>query len=637
MAYVALYREWRPQKFSEVVGQVHVTRTLINALKQGRISHAYLFCGPRGTGKTSIAKILAKAVNCLESQAGEPCNQCANCQSINQGGSLDVLEIDAASNRGIDEIRDLRERVQFVPSGGRFRVYIIDEVHMLTTEAFNALLKTLEEPPGHVIFVLATTEAHKLPATILSRCQRFDFHRISRADLLERLRLVAKNNNITVTEEALAVMVQAAEGGLRDALSLLDQCIGFTDGVIEIEDVNQVLGTVSEELLAQVVSALKQNDAGALIRLVALVIEQGKDIRKFVRDLIGYFRDLLLLKLGARTEQLAVVSASESLISQANLWQTEQLIGLIRFFTQLETDLKWAIQPRWMLEAALIEAAEQQGVDRIGELERRIESLEQVRPTGLKLEPGLKESPAGRVQPPGKPQWPEPEPTKRRGETGPARQPEKAEPQETSETLRIPEPPEKAETPRTSKQEPPGSLEPPGIPGSFGLGASGSPGSPESPAPAAQADASASSAAAFKAEGNQELDLNGIKRQWKPFLEVLRKRNIALQALLLEAEPVEWREGVLRLAFRKGCNFHQQKVEEPGNKTLVEELLGSTFHQPLRLCCQMQDDANVPRETRRGNQEGPNSDPESDPWQEPLVQAAVEIFGAERVKLTDED
>ncbi len=598
MAYVALYREWRPQKFSEVVGQVHVTRTLINALKQSRISHAYLFCGPRGTGKTSIAKILAKAVNCLEAQDGEPCNQCANCLSINQGGSLDVLEIDAASNRGIDEIRDLRERVQFVPSGGRFRVYIIDEVHMLTTEAFNALLKTLEEPPGHVIFVLATTEAHKLPATILSRCQRFDFHRISRADLLERLRLVAKNNNITVTEEALAVMVQAAEGGLRDALSLLDQCIGFTDETIEIEDVNQVLGTVSEELLAQVVSTLKQNDAGALIRLAATVIEQGKDIRKFVRDLIGYFRDLLLLKLGARTDQLAVALASENLISQANQWQTEQLIGLIRFFTQLETDLKWAIQPRWMLEAALIEAAEQQGMDRIGELERRIESLEQGQPTSLKLEPGLKESPAGRGQPSGKPQRTEPVPPKQRGKTEAPGQLKKSEP---------------SETPRPSNSEPPAS------------------GSSESPVQPAQTDASVHSAAAVKTEGDQELDLNGIKRQWKPFLEVLRKRNIALQALLLEAEPVEWREGVLCLAFRKGRNFHRQKVEEPGNKTLVEELLGQICHQSLQLCCQMQDDWEAVRETPRGSEEEP------DPWQEPLVQAAVKVFGAERVKLTDND
>jgi len=499
---------------------------------------------------------------------------------------------------------------------------------MLTTEAFNALLKTLEEPPGHVIFVLATTEAHKLPATILSRCQRFDFHRISRADLLERLRLVANNNNITVTEEALAVMVQAAEGGLRDALSLLDQCIGFTDEAIEIEDVNQVLGTVSEELLAQVVSALKQNDAGALIRLVAAVIEQGKDIRKFVRDLIGYFRDLLLLKLGARTDQLAVASASESLISQANQWQTEQLIGLIRFFTQLETDLKWAIQPRWMLEAALIEAAEQQGMDRIGELERRIESLEQAKPTGLELETGLKEIPSGRVQPPGKPQRPEPGSPKQRGKTGTPGQLKKSDPSETLETPKQPKSSEASGTPRPLKSETPVTLEPPGILGSFGLGASGS---PESPAQMAQTDISAHSAAAFKAEGDQELDLNGIKRQWKPFLEVLRKRNIALQALLLEAEPVEWREGVLRLIFRKGCNFHQQKMEEPGNKSLVEELLSQICHQPLQLCCQMQDDWEAAREIPRSEEAAP------DPWQEPLVQAAVKIFGAERVKLTDDD
>lgn len=635
MAYVALYREWRPQKFSEVVGQAHVTRTLVNALKQSRISHAYLFCGPRGTGKTSIAKILAKAVNCLEPLEGEPCNQCANCQSINHGGSLDVLEIDAASNRGIDEIRDLRERVQFVPSGGRFRVYIIDEVHMLTTEAFNALLKTLEEPPEHVIFVLATTEAHRLPATILSRCQRFDFHRISQADLMERLRLVADNNEITVTEEALAVMVQAAEGGLRDALSLLDQCIGFTDGDIQIEDVNQVLGTVTDELLAQVVGALKKNDAAALIRLVGLVIEQGKDIRKFVRDLIGYLRDLLLLKMGARTDQLVVASASKNRISQADLWRAEQLIGLIRFFTQLETDLKWAIQPRWMLEAALIEAAEQQGADRIGELERRIEALEQAGVIDLNLEPDPepdpKTSPAGRAALPAKLPESRPGPPEKQRKTGVPG---------SSGTLESPGRPAAAEFSGSPKST--------GRPGSPGLPSTGRPGSTGSPgslsAPAAQTNTAApkeTASVAGSADGageNQALDRAGIKRQWKPFLEMLRKRNVALQALLLEAEPVEWREGILYLAFRKGCNFHKQKAEEPGNKNLVEELLGQIFKQPLQLCCLMQEDweSSLATSPATRDNRSEEADPDPDPWQEPLVQAAAKIFGADRIKLTDE-
>ncbi|NLK51426.1 MAG: DNA polymerase III subunit gamma/tau [Syntrophomonadaceae bacterium] len=268
MSYVALYREWRPQNFQNVVGQTHVTRTLLNALQQGRISHAYLFCGPRGTGKTSVAKILAKAVNCSEAQEGEPCNQCVSCRAIVEGSSLDVLEIDAASNRGIDEIRELRERVQYAPSGGRFRVYIIDEVHMLTTEAFNALLKTLEEPPSHVIFVLATTEAHKVPATILSRCQRFDFRRITPAELIERLKLVAEHQQIEISEEAIMAIVRAAEGGLRDALSLLDQCIGFATNAITLEEVNQVLGTVSEEFLRQAIDGLAFNESARLMYLV---------------------------------------------------------------------------------------------------------------------------------------------------------------------------------------------------------------------------------------------------------------------------------------------------------------------------------------------------------------------------------
>jgi len=568
VTYVALYREWRPQNFSEVVGQKHVTRTLVNALKQSRISHAYLFCGPRGTGKTSIAKILAKAVNCLEPYEGEPCNQCSNCKAIKNGSSLDVLEIDAASNRGIDEIRDLRERVQFVPSGGRFRVYIIDEVHMLTTEAFNALLKTLEEPPGHVIFVLATTEAHKLPATILSRCQRFDFHRISRPDLLERLNRVAVSQNITVTEDALKVMVQAAEGGLRDALSLLDQCIGFADSVIRIEDVNQVLGTVSEELLAQVVDALKKNEPGALIRLVGVIIDQGKDVRKFVRDLIGYFRDLLLIKLGEQTDQLVVALDSERLMNQANQWHAEQIIRLIHFFTRLETDMKWAIQPRWMLEAALVDAGENQGLDKIEEIRLRVESLEQ-----------SLQSRIGFVRP-------------------------------GSETIA-------AKKSSHLKSDPSVLTEI-------------DEGLPENRAFRTQSDSNSTSSnleAVVKLAG--ELDISGIQKQWKQFMDVLRKRNVALQALLLEAEPMEMREGILELVFRKGRNFHRQKVEEAGNKNMVEEVLMQIFHQPLRIHCKMQEALDEQRDELRTVGEL------TDPWQEPLVQAAVEIFGAERIKITD--
>ena len=297
MTYLALYRKWRPQTFGEIIGQEHIVRTLKNAVESGRTGHAYLFCGTRGTGKTTAAKVLAKALNCLERAGAEPCNRCEICKDVNDGLSVDVIEIDAASNRGIDEIRDLREKIKFAPAVARHRVYIIDEVHMLTNEAFNALLKTLEEPPRHAVLILATTEPHKVPLTILSRCQRFDFRRIEPADIIRRLKEVASGAGLEVEEEALRLIARAAEGGLRDALSILDQGAAFGESKITAADVHNILGTVRIDALSRMAGHLAAAETGPALGLVAELTSEGKDLRFFAREMAGYLRALLLEKI----------------------------------------------------------------------------------------------------------------------------------------------------------------------------------------------------------------------------------------------------------------------------------------------------------------------------------------------------
>lgn len=355
--YKVLYREWRPQDFQALVGQDHISRTLQNAIIAKRIAHAYLFAGPRGTGKTSTAKIFAKSVNCLEPiNKCEPCNKCTNCQDINSGRSLDVLEIDAASNRGIDEIREIRERVNFVPSQGKYKVYIIDEVHMLTTEAFNALLKTLEEPPAHVIFILATTEPNKIPPTILSRCQRYDFRRISPGEIEKRLEEILLSMDIKAQDGVLPLIVKRAEGGLRDAISILDQCISFGDEQITVETTYRVLGIVKSESISLIVEALLNKDPSKILIEVNELLRQGIESGQIVRDLLDYFRNMMLI-IVAGTQTPLVIAGNEErelLKSQAEELGLHRLSDTITTLSRLDTESRWRQNLRLILETTLI-------------------------------------------------------------------------------------------------------------------------------------------------------------------------------------------------------------------------------------------------------------------------------------------
>lgn len=359
MAHLALYREFRPQRFADVVGQNHITRTLRNALVQNRLHHAYLLSGPRGTGKTSVARLLAKAVNCLRPEEAEPCNQCAACQSINSGETMDIIEIDAASNRGIDEIRDLRDKVKYAPADLKYKVYIIDEVHMLSEPAFNALLKTLEEPPGHVLFVLATTEKHKLPITIVSRCQSFDYHRLSASEIIGRLEAVCQKYQVRVEPDALEAIARQAEGGMRDALSLLDQVMAYAESKeIRLEDTLQVLGSAPAEQLLRLDQVLLEGNAGGGLLLLDEMIRQGKDLRQLVRDYLAHLRDLLLVRTDAGESVLGLPKQQVSdLRSVATVLQQEQILAAIRLLAQLEGDIRFTTSQRLLIEVAIIRVA----------------------------------------------------------------------------------------------------------------------------------------------------------------------------------------------------------------------------------------------------------------------------------------
>ena len=374
MGYQASYRRYRPQDFDQLVGQQHVVTTLQNALLAGQVAHAYLFTGPRGTGKTSVARILAKAVNCERAPTANPCNQCDSCRAVNNGTALDVIEIDAASNRGIDDIRDLREKVSLAPAGGRKKVYIIDEVHMLTAEAFNALLKTLEEPPGHVIFILATTEPQKVPLTIASRCQRFDFHRLDVSQIVPRLVQVATAAQSRLTPEAAALIAQRADGALRDALSLLDQCLVFGGSEITADVVHSVLGTLRGDELKTATDAIQRGDVRTVLLWLQHLLDSGRDPAQVAQDLGEHFRTLLWARTMGHTTPMPgwTESAWADLCRQAEPWPLGRLAEAMRVLVAVENDIRRAAQPRLMLETAIVQISLQK--ERVAEVPVQPES-----------------------------------------------------------------------------------------------------------------------------------------------------------------------------------------------------------------------------------------------------------------------
>jgi len=356
MSYIALYREWRPLIFEDVVEQEHVVKTLKHSVSTGRIAHAYLFCGTRGTGKTTMAHILSRAINCLNPHDGNPCNECEICKGILSGSILDVLEIDAASNNSVDNIRDIRDEVAYSPTQAKYKVYIIDEVHMLSSGAFNALLKTLEEPPAHVVFILATTEPHKIPATILSRCQRFDFRRISVKSIMKRLETIASANNIFIEQEALRLIAKMSDGALRDAISLLDQCIALGNEKISYEDVLSIVGIVNDTFMAEIVDAVKNKDVEKILGLIDTLIMDGKDIVQFVSDLVVYYRNLLLCKIVKHPEDVidTYKDSLDLMKSQSRDLLSDEITYTIKELSALAQSMKWASNPRILLEVSLI-------------------------------------------------------------------------------------------------------------------------------------------------------------------------------------------------------------------------------------------------------------------------------------------
>jgi DNA polymerase-3 subunit gamma/tau len=575
VSHVSVYRRWRPRTFEEIIGQERITRTLQNAIRAGRTSHAYLFAGHRGCGKTTTARILAKALNCAGGPTPTPDNTCPQCDAINKGVSMDVIEIDGASNTSVDDIRDLKEKIVLAPTEGRYKVYIIDEVHMLSTSAFNALLKTLEEPPAHAVFVLVTTEPHRIPATVLSRCQRFDFRRVSFGEITTRLRTIAEQDGIRIDDAALAQVARTADGSVRDAESVLDQLSAYADGRIDRTLVTSVLGLVDEEVAAAFADAVLERDVATALRLAQETADAGKDIRQVVRTLLEYFRDLLLVKTcGTRASEIldAPPEHYQRLAAQVEETGVSDLLRAVRVLNDAASDARWNTQPRLALEVALIRVARPEMDPSMEGLLARLERLE-----------------AG-------------------GTAGSAPAPPKA-----PRTATTPAPPAPQERPSPPTRPSPGrrtradadAAVPPGPPAA----------TPEPPAPAAGAPIAAGSAI---------VTIDEVRRQWARVLEDIKRKKMLCHALLIDGTPLEVADDVLTVGLRSAYAFHMENLNRPENREIVEGALSRVLAKPLRFRCLLYD---TPPPVSGGELAGGAGGDAAASF----VERARELFGAEIV------
>ena len=589
--YTALYRQWRPDTFRDVVGQDTIVQTLKNQLFSGHIAHAYLFCGSRGTGKTSTAKIFSRAMNCMSPTEDGPCGKCEACVNLSSENNMDIVEIDAASNNGVDEIRDLRDKMRFPPAIGKYKVYIIDEVHMLSMGAFNALLKTLEEPPAHVVFILATTEPHKLPATVLSRCQRFDFKRIPGGVMVERMKAICSKMKVTVEESGLSVIARWAEGGMRDALSLLDQCMGLCGDRITKDDILNVLGTADQSFLFQAADDILSGDVQGILSRIDWLVGDGKDLNAFLRELLQQLRDLLIVKFCKDPDKLLDVEDStlERLKEQAKKAGEARLIRSVDLLSSLESELRRSTQPRILLELAAVKLCRPQEEDSLAALTDRIEVLERQVREGI---PG---------QAPGPEESGLPDAISSAAETH----------HPVKESEENPEEPESGRKPAAEEK----------------TGEQG-PSNADSPAPKRngknpeESNNGKPNGKVHSQEGEPGSGSDAEKDPvwaWPEILANIKGERMAIYTLLKEAKPRMDSKNVFMLQFPPTSGFFIAAIEKEENRVFLEEQIQKVTGCKVRLRCQMKEDA--------GKQTGAVDD---------IVKKAVRVFGKDLVKVVDE-